>query len=273
MPVVIVENDTSQWEDETGAVYHFPKRYQNFLKQGAEVIYYKGRIKDKSFASERLSSDPHYFGTARIGKVYKDSQSSKGDLYALIEGYTRFEKAVPAKIDGRYLEEIPENRTSNYWRDGVRPISKNNYDLILGHAVLIIKNLETHHSVSNIDPLDFESKNEGSKTTYFGTRYERQKDLRLKAIAIHGLSCTACGFDFERVYGEYAKGFIHVHHIVPISSYGEDKAVDPETDLVTLCANCHAVVHRKREETLSIDQLKAMLKRQLASDYTPDEHL
>lgn len=24
MPVVIVENDTSQWEDETGAVYQFP---------------------------------------------------------------------------------------------------------------------------------------------------------------------------------------------------------------------------------------------------------
>ncbi|MNH27195.1 HNH endonuclease [compost metagenome] len=87
--------------------------------------------------------------------------------------------------------------------------------------------------------------------------------MRLKAIAIHGLDCKACGFDFEKAYGEYAKGFIHVHHAVPISAYGGEKAVNPETDLVTLCANCHAVVHRKRDVTLSIEQLKEMLKRQL----------
>lgn len=34
MPVVIVENDTSQWDDQTGTVYHFPKRYQKWLAQG-----------------------------------------------------------------------------------------------------------------------------------------------------------------------------------------------------------------------------------------------
>lgn len=90
MPVVIVENDTSQWEDETGAVYHFPKRYQTWLTPGAEVLYYKGRIKDKAFASVRLSTDPHYFGTARIGKVYSDRNSDKGDLFALIENFTPF---------------------------------------------------------------------------------------------------------------------------------------------------------------------------------------
>jgi len=27
-----------------------------------------------------------------------------------------------------------------------------------------------------------------------------------------------------------------------------------------LCANCHAVVHRKREMTLSVDELKGMLR-------------
>ena len=91
MPVVIVENDTSQWEDQTGAVYHFPKRYQALLAQGTEVVYYKGRIKDKAFASVRLCANPHYFGKARIGKVYADSSSNKGDLFALIENFIPFE--------------------------------------------------------------------------------------------------------------------------------------------------------------------------------------
>ncbi|HDS1736891.1 HNH endonuclease [Pseudomonas sp. BP8] len=260
MPVVIVENDTSQWEDETGAVYHFPKRYQTWLAQGTEVIYYKGRIKDKSFASARLSDNPHYFGKARIGKVYADSNSDKGDLYALIENFMPFESAVPAKIGGMYLETIPANRVKNYWRDGVRPISQADFDSILSHAKLQPPKPETEALDMEGDPFVFESANEGSKSSYFGTRYERRKDLRTKAIAIHGLDCKGCGFGFEQAYGEHAKGFIHVHHVVPISAFGGEKTVNPETDLVTLCANCHAVVHRKRDMTLSVDELKGILR-------------
>lgn len=260
MPAVIVENDTSQWEDETGSVYHFPKRYQPWLTQGTEVIYYKGRIKDKVFASVRLSADPHYFGTARIGKVYPDPKSDKGDLFALIENFTPFENAVPSKTKDVYLETIPANRVSNYWRDGVRPISQQDYDAILSLAKLLPSQTDQVEPSTEGDPLTFQSANEGSKSSYFGTRYERRKDLRVKAIAIHGLDCKACGFDFEQAYGEHAKGFIHVHHVVPISDFGGEKAVNPETDLVTLCANCHAVVHRKRDMTLSVDELKGMLR-------------
>ena len=42
---VIVENDISAWADETGVLYHFPKRYLELLKPNTRVIYYKGRIK------------------------------------------------------------------------------------------------------------------------------------------------------------------------------------------------------------------------------------
>lgn len=77
---------------------------------------------------------------------------------------------------------------------------------------------------------------------------------------LHGVECKACGFDFERAYGEHAKGFIHVHHVVPLSTFDGEKAVNPKTDLVPLCANCHAVVHLKRDMTLTIDELKAMLR-------------
>ncbi|RAS30676.1 MULTISPECIES: HNH endonuclease [unclassified Pseudomonas] len=260
MSVVIVENDTSQWEDKTGAVYHFPKRYQALLVPGTDVIYYKGRIKDKAFSPVRLSDGPHYFGTARIGKVYADPGSAKGDLYALIENFAQFEGAVPSKIDGVYLETIPANRLKNYWRDGVRPISQADFDAILSHAKLQPLQAEANGPNVEGDLFTLESANEGSKFSYFGTRYERRKDLRMQAIAIHGLDCKGCGFDFEQAYGEHAKGFIHVHHVVPISESGGEKAVDPETDLVTLCANCHAVVHRKRDMTLSIDELKGMVR-------------
>ena len=54
-----------------------------------------------------------------------------------------------------------------------------------------------------------------------------------------------CGFDFEKTYGEIGKGFIHVHHIVPVSEIGESYRVDYEKDLIPVCPNCHAMLHRK----------------------------
>ncbi|HCI3596178.1 TPA: restriction endonuclease, partial [Pseudomonas aeruginosa] len=56
MPAVIAENDVSIWDDETGAVYHYPRRYSAILKPGVQVVYYKGKLTDKSFADQRLSA-------------------------------------------------------------------------------------------------------------------------------------------------------------------------------------------------------------------------
>lgn len=124
MPAVIAENDVSIWDDETGAVYHYPRRYSAILKPGVQVVYYKGKLTDKSFADQRLSAQPHYFGIARIGKVYPDPESSKGDLFALIESFQPFEQAVLAKEGNSYLEPIPPSKASNYWRSGVREIDR-----------------------------------------------------------------------------------------------------------------------------------------------------
>jgi predicted HNH restriction endonuclease len=40
-------------------------------------------------------------------------------------------------------------------------------------------------------------------------------------------------------------------------SYGWE--VDPETDLVPLCANCHAMAHRRRDTVTSVEELKVLL--------------
>lgn len=258
MPAVIAENDVSIWADETGAVYHYPKRYSSILAPGVRVIYYKGKLIDKAFADQRLSPQPHYFGVARIGTVYPDPKSTKGDLFALIEDFQPFEWAVLAKEGDDYLEPIPQSKASNYWRSGVREIDQSTFESILARAKL--KPPQIAEKQETEDVLDFESRMEGSLSTYYGVRYERDPKLRLQAIAIHGMACKACGFDFEKAYGEYAKGYIHVHHTLPISEFDGPKSVNPETDLVTLCANCHAVIHRKRSATLSLDELKSMVR-------------
>ncbi len=73
--------------------------------------------------------------------------------------------------------------------------------------------------------------------------YERNPEARLECIKAHGTACCICGFSFASVYGPEAEGYIHVHHLRPLSEVGGEYEVDPVEDLRPLCPNCHAVVH------------------------------
>lgn len=101
---------------------------------------------------------------------------------------------------------------------------------------------------------------EGEIKTYFGKRYERNVENRKNAILIHGTSCTVCGFNFEEFYGSHGKGFIEVHHIKPISTFEEKRIVNPRTELVPVCPNCHRMLHRKKNKVLSIEELRNILR-------------
>jgi len=105
-----------------------------------------------------------------------------------------------------------------------------------------------------------EARTEGGEKIYLSVRRERDPKLREDAVALHGLDCMACGFNFERMYGAIGEGFIEVHHVVPLAEAGKS-VTDPVTDLNVLCANCHRMVHRQRGVCLSLDELKAHLKR------------
>lgn len=99
---------------------------------------------------------------------------------------------------------------------------------------------------------------EGVLKRVYVNRYERDQYAREKCIQVHGCKCSVCGMDFERMYGELGKGFIHVHHIVPLSTIGEEYKVDPVNDLIPVCPNCHAMFHRSNPPC-NIDKLKDII--------------
>ena len=84
---------------------------------------------------------------------------------------------------------------------------------------------------------------EGSIRRVEVNRYERDPQARLACIAAHGSECCICGFSFGTVYGVEAEGYIHVHHIRPLSEAGGEYVVDPVEDLRPVCPNCHAALH------------------------------
>ena len=59
---------------------------------------------------------------------------------------------------------------------------------------------------------------EGVATKVLINSYERNPKARAKCIEFYGARCYVCGFDFEAVYGEIGAGYIHVHHLTPLSS-------------------------------------------------------
>ncbi|MFJ4436298.1 HNH endonuclease [Streptomyces sp. NPDC088923] len=80
------------------------------------------------------------------------------------------------------------------------------------------------------------------------TARERNKSLRKKKIASvlqrgGRLACEACGFDFEKIYGDRGAGYIECHHVLPLHVAGEGHT--KLSDLALICANCHRMIHRR----------------------------
>lgn len=98
---------------------------------------------------------------------------------------------------------------------------------------------------------------EGQIVKVKANRYERSRKARAACIRHHGTRCVVCGFDFEARYGSLGEGFIHVHHVVPLPRARKRK-VNPKRDLVPVCPNCHAMLHR-RDPPLDVEELRDIL--------------
>lgn len=68
------------------------------------------------------------------------------------------------------------------------------------------------------------------------------------------LECEVCKTDFHAIYGEHGKGFAECHHVNPLA-FREDEQETKLEDLIILCANCHRMIHRKKQ-WLTVDELR-----------------
>ena len=108
------------------------------------------------------------------------------------------------------------------------------------------------------DELGLHDHQEGFSYRVFVNRYERDRAARQACIDYYGSRCVVCGFSFEKRYGAIGKGYIHVHHLVPLSSVGESYQIDPVHDLRPVCPNCHAIAHQRRPP-FSVEEIRTML--------------
>ncbi|MGN0549180.1 MAG: HNH endonuclease [Acutalibacteraceae bacterium] len=210
------------------------------------------------YAATSADNCCNFFGRASIYlsltfKGLKNNDIFECDTY---EQFLNYEKQIR---ESPLLPEIEEN-VSNRWigRGIVR------YEEFLLYRSGLSEDLRCDY----LDSVVVTNKKEGSKIKYFTTKYERNHTYREAAIKAQkakseGLVCQCCGFDFEKTYGERGKGFIEVHHIKPLFSLYEEQTINPETDLVCICSNCHRMIHRKKDKILSISELRNIIRNSL----------
>jgi 5-methylcytosine-specific restriction protein A len=96
---------------------------------------------------------------------------------------------------------------------------------------------------------------EGATRRVFVNAYERNPKVREACLAHYGVDCSVCGFNFGLDFGAIGDGFMHVHHLNPISSFEGSHEVDPIADLRPVCPNCHAMLHRS-DPPFSIQEMR-----------------
>ncbi len=143
----------------------------------------------------------------------------------------------------------PKNEVSNPEKDQV---------MITDQSVKKVE-IEYANDINEPELLGSGKQFEGAKTTKIVNAYERNPKARQKCLEIKGTICHACKIPLTDIYGPIAEGFIHVHHIKPLSEIGEKYEVNAETDLVPVCPNCHAMLHLGKT-TRTIDELREIIK-------------
>jgi len=127
------------------------------------------------------------------------------------------------------------------------------------HSVEVLQHSKSIKDTNNLYPEEvFDTLKEGAKKTIIVNSYERNPKARAACINKYGVSCVVCDFNFENIYGARGKGFIHVHHLMPVSDIGDEYEINPITDLRPVCPNCHAMLHRKGN--ISIEELLGEIK-------------
>ena len=241
------------------------KKSSNLVKRSLPMIiasYYLARCGEHT--SNGPAGPPAALGVATWNAAYDVFYDAMGDGRTLLQ----FRNSM---MNARDTFDILFDNGRMGWRDkdGQQPSLSNSFKQVHEQwkdrsdkelETFVLDPLNNIPMPGSIDAASQKVRTEGGKRVFISVKRERDPMLRKNALAIHGYDCMACGFNFEEYYGEIGKDFIEVHHVVPLANAGETET-NPETDLVVLCANCHRMVHRRRDICLSMQEIREHIRR------------
>ena len=187
------------------------------------------------------------------GLVVAPVRSDKGSTFklpfdeinAVIAGFHRIDsKRIQPTIQEIYVDA---GFSENYWTE--------NYQYGFAREFLARGELFLDSGEEFVETF-----REGGIVRVAVTLVERDPRARAACIAHFGYKCLACDFDFSEKYGVLGNQFIHIHHLTLLSTREGEHTADPVRDLVPVCANCHAMLHRQTPP-LTISELREIMER------------
>ena len=219
-----------------------------------------------------MEFQPQKYAAEMVREMSRASESQKAVLCA----YAKRLSEMGAK-SSLMINDVPQQLNDyKLWPDewkkvsikaSIRPIeydSDDKPDYLKTLQIWLPVMIGTSLSLLNVVKIESENGepsgfSEGKRYDVVTSRYERNAVNRVLCLSKYGYTCQVCGFNFEKKYGKLGRQFIHVHHIIPVSQMGEGYIVNPEKDLIPVCPNCHAMLHRT-DPPLSPDTLKDIIK-------------
>jgi hypothetical protein len=195
-----------------------------------------------------------YFVTKVSNVDFNDPKENPIELEIIIDlKHNIFKPELFGFLDVMQKINKLDQRSTSYYKFEPEDNPQKLYDLIMNNEYKEFLPEEINQNES-------EALIEGAKKQIIVNAYERNSKARLKCINKHGYICAVCDFDFEKTYGDIGKNFIHIHHLREISSVAENYEVDPEKDLIPVCPNCHAMLH-KQKPAYTINEMKKILNK------------
>jgi 5-methylcytosine-specific restriction protein A len=190
--------------------------------------------------------------------------TASGRIGKIGKAIAEYCKVVPANyFDGSSEKPAYFTVISDFYQPKIGWTMHNNLRLALENLQLVNKNRNeiTERLTTEFQPFE-ETKlfSEGKLLQVLVDKFERNQNARIACIKHYGDKCCICGFDFGKVYGEIANGYIHVHHKSQLSEIKKEYEVNPIEDLIPVCPNCHAVIHLTKT-AMSIATVKELLQK------------
>lgn len=185
---------------------------------------------------------------------------------------TYFSQKVRNLVSHRTLEN---KRLATYERirnDGLHKITDEGEKYLLeniNNFAFILDNNFSESQRKNVIEKDYSNLIIEEGFTKFSQVKTKARSRKLVAIAKEHYSnngeiyCSACNFNFEKFYGEIGKGYIEIHHLEPIFAREDvfEQSINEAISNVTpVCANCHRIIHRKKDLLLSIPSLQELIR-------------
>lgn len=203
------------------------------------------RLQPTGQDAEILKNRKDTYFSQKVRNLKSHDTLTKKGLATYISGYW----AITPK-GRKYLDENEELydslKNQGFKEEDIsKQVEKDFQSLIIEEGALEVKNIKQRKRSQRL-------------------RQEKIKEIKEKNKG--KISCLSCDFDFSEKYDGHGEGYIEIHHLESVSLMdrggSEQDLKDALKKVVPLCSNCHRMVHRNKDKSLTIEELKKIIQEQ-----------